>query len=211
MDKTITQPSTVPAQDKGGAATAQSSKKDHQPLAVVQEKTGCCPTLTNQQTVAEKPTAPVPNTDKKIQQPQVAPAAKISSGMGLDTEMSKQLATTGLENINACQNKSCSIDSQKQVPELEKTGRRSAAVPYLEKTGVRSSPRLAKRVRSNDDQVHAYYVMALCSCLSFTFCSASNSNSAAVRTVKPATPGAESGEKRALHRVRYSCKGCISC
>ncbi|KAL5502280.1 hypothetical protein EMCRGX_G009026 [Ephydatia muelleri] len=66
--------------------------------------------------------------------------------------MSKQLATTGLENINACQNKSCSIDSQKQVPELEKTGRRSAAVPYLEKTGVRSSPRLAKRVRSNDDQ-----------------------------------------------------------
>ncbi|KAL5502281.1 hypothetical protein EMCRGX_G009027 [Ephydatia muelleri] len=66
VDKTITQPSTVPAQDKGGAATAQSSKKDHQPLAVVQEKTGCCPTLTNQQTVAEKPTAPVPNTDKKI-------------------------------------------------------------------------------------------------------------------------------------------------
>ena len=117
--------------------TAPPNKKDQQPPAVVQE--------------IKKSTAP----EKKIQQPQVA-ATKLSGAMGLDTEMKIQPATTALENINACPNKSSSVNSHKQVPELEKTGRRPAAVPYLEKTGVRSSPRLAKRVRSNDDQVGAH-------------------------------------------------------
>ena len=131
---------------KTNGATPHSNKKDQQPLGTVQEKAAVCPLATHPSTTQKdqlstaaltevKSNITGSHTKKKNQQPQDAAPEKT--------------AACPMVGVASCTN------SHKQVDQtdIEKVGHPLTAVPDLERTGIRSSPRLAKRVRSNDDQV----------------------------------------------------------
>ena len=142
-DKSINQLSVISDLGKTDGSIPHP-KKDQQPPAVLQENsnTSVRPLTTN-------------TSSKKDQQLPAAVTGK-SNVMGPHAEKNQQQPQT------AAPEKACPINvsdvevsghNTKQVPDLEKAGRRPTALPDLEKVGIRSSPRLAKRVRSNDDQV----------------------------------------------------------